>query len=112
MPVESVSFGEIIVNGKTYYSDIVISWDDKVQLLEKTHIIGPSLIKKVLERKPESIVVGVGLEGTVKIHPAVKVALKKRKINLFIDNTSNAAEIFNALQGQRRKVTGIMHVTL
>lgn len=112
MPIDSISFGEITIKGKTYYSDVVVTSEDRVSLLEKTHIISPSLVRKILEKRPDSIVVGVGLEGTVHIHPAVKAALKKKNIRLFVDNTENAVEIFNALQGQRKKVAGIMHITL
>ena len=110
--IESLEYGEIVLEGKTYYSDMIISWDGMKEMLAKTHCLTLDELKSVLKRKPEAIVIGVGLEGTVKIHPEISSLLKKRKISLFVDRTINAKEIYNAFHQVGKKVIAIIHVTL
>ena len=110
--IDAVAYGEMVIEGRTYYSDLVVWCEGKPALLEKTHLIDLSLLEKIMKKKPETVVIGIGLEGTVKIDPKVRERLKKEKIGLFIDKTENAVEIFNAFVSQGKKVVGIMHVTL
>jgi len=110
--INSIKYGEIQIDKKTYYSDMLLFWDGKKALLEKTHIIDLNLLEKILKKRPDSIVIGVGLEGTVKLGPGIREVLKKAKVKLFIDKTLNAMEIYNALQAQGKRVAAIIHATL
>lgn len=113
MPViDSLKYGEVAVEGRTYYSDMIIWWDSKLEYLEKTHTFPEAFLRKLLKRKPQAVVVGTGLEGTVKILPGVRELAKKRKVKLFVDRTGNAVEIFNGLLANKKKVVAILHVTL
>lgn len=110
--IDKVSYGEISIGGKTYYSDLVIWWSGKVALLPKTHLIDPPLLKKILKPETEILLIGLGLEGTVRILPSVEEELKKKKIKLLLDKTENALEIFNGLAILGKKIIAVMHVTL
>lgn len=112
MTIEAVAYGEIVLQGKTYYSDVVVWWNGRKALLEKTHIIDLTLLERILKPKPEALVIGVGLEGSVRILPEVREQLKKRGIKLFMDKTRNAVDIYNGLLAQGKKAVAIMHVTL
>ncbi|MBL7160741.1 MAG: hypothetical protein ISS93_02725 [Candidatus Aenigmarchaeota archaeon] len=108
----SVKYGEISVDGKDYYSDLVVPWEGKPSLLMKTHTLDVVLLKRLLKKQPEAFVVGIGLEGTVKILAEFRKLLEKQKVKLYVDRTENAIDIFNALQQQGKRVIGILHVTL
>ena len=110
--IDRVSYGEIVVDGKTCYSDLVVWWDGKKSLLPKTHLIGLPLIETLLKKNPNSIVIGTGIEGTVKFLPKVRQTLKKKKVSLFVDQSENAAEIFNGLISRGKKAVAVIHVTL
>ena len=110
--ITDLKYGEIGILGKTIYSDVVVWWDGKNALLTKTHKITLPLMETVIKKKPESVVIGVGLEGTVHISPAAAEKLKEKGIRLFVDRTENAIEIYNAFEQIGKKVAGIFHVTL
>jgi hypothetical protein len=110
--IDSVSYGEIVIQGKTYYSDMVLWWNGENALLEKTHIIDTPLLEKILKKGPDSVVVGTGIKGTVKILPGVREKLEKRHVKLFVDKTGNAAEIYNGLVACGKRPAAVMHVTL
>lgn len=110
--IQEIKYGEILLNDKTYYSDMVVWWDNKKKMLEKTHIVDLDLLKRILEEKPDCLVIGVGLEGTMKIDPKAKQVLEKNQVPVFVEKTLKAMEIYNAFLDQGKKVVGIMHVTL
>lgn len=110
--IESVEFGEILIGGKTYYSDVVVWKEGKPGLLPKTHLVDLNLLRQLLKKKPDCVVIGVGLRGTVKILPEVRELLEGRRTALFLDRTENALQIYNGLLCLGRNPAGIMHVTL
>ena len=65
--IDALKFGEITVDGKTYYSDVVITQAGKVQLIEKTHQFGVGHLEMVLGGKAPIVVIGTGLRGMVKV---------------------------------------------
>jgi len=110
--IDSVKYGEIKIEGKTYYSDMVVWWDKRKAMIKKSHILNFSLAMKLLKRKPEAIVVGIGLKGTVHILPEFLEKLEDKKIKLFVDKTDNAVDIYNALLKEGKKVVAVLHVSL
>jgi len=111
MPIDSVTHGEVVIDGKTYYSDMIIWWDSQHEFIAKTHILDLEILEKLLKRKPEAIVVGIGIKGSVKTSPQFTEEAEK-KTRLFIDRTENAADIFNGLVLEGKKAVAILHVTL
>lgn len=109
--IEGVSFGEIKIKGKIYYSDIVIDWKGNVELREKSHIFDINEFFKLLKRKPEIIVVGNGFYKMVKISKEVIDISEKRGIRIFEESTPKAIEIFNAFVNEGKRVIGIIHTT-
>ncbi len=109
--IDGVKFGELEIDGKIYYSDMVVWWDGKIEFRKKSHIFGMPEFKKVLKRKPNAIVIGTGLAGIVKVSNDVKKIIKSKKIKLFVDVSSNAVDIFNGLVKTGKKAVAIIHTT-
>jgi hypothetical protein len=109
--IESVSFGEIRVDGKDYYSDVVVWWDGKVDIVRKTHQFGMSELLNLLRKKPQAVVVGTGLEGSVEVLKEVEQEMEDRGLPLFVEKTLNAFEVFNGLASEGKKAVAFVHVT-
>ncbi|MBI4181923.1 MAG: hypothetical protein HY520_03075 [Candidatus Aenigmarchaeota archaeon] len=110
--VDQVSYGEIVLDGKTYYSDMVVWWDGKADYLEKLHLLGFGLLLKLLKREPQAIVIGTGMQGSVKILPEFTQKAEEKGVKLFVDRTENATDIFNGLIARNKRAVAVLHVTL
>ena len=82
MNIDSVKYGEITINNKTIYSDVILSWKGKVDLIPKTHQLGFSLALSLVKDHPDAVVVGVGLKGTVTLLEEFSAKLEEEKGNL------------------------------
>jgi hypothetical protein len=109
--IDGVKFGELIVDGKIYYSDMIVWWDGDIEFRKKSHVFAMPEFKKVLRRKPNAIVIGTGIVGIVKVPDDVRKITKGKKIKLFIDVSSNAIDIFNGLVKTSKKAVAIIHTT-
>jgi len=109
--INSTSFGEVEINKKIYYSDMVVWWDNKLDFLPKKHVIGAGDIEKLLTRKPYAIVIGVGQVGGVRITEKAKKLAKDNNVKLFIDESEDAIDIFNGLVDSGKRAVAIIHST-
>ena len=110
--IDSYQFGEIVISGKKYLSDVIIFHDRVVDnWWRKTgHELCPDDITVVLEEKPEVLVVGTGISGLMKVLPKVEEIALTQGIELIIDTTDNACNIYNRLSHSRRSVAAF-HIT-
>ena len=110
--IDSYSFGRIVIDGKKYTKDLIIYPDrvDDSWWREEGHKLSISDIKKVLEKKPEVLVVGQGSPGLMKVLPETKQRLEKESIELLIRPTKEACGIYNRLSPSR-KVIALLHLT-
>lgn len=113
--IESYDFGVMVVNGKRYTSDLIVSpekvlggWWRRVG-----HEICLEDLKEVLSCSPlpEVLVVGTGYSGLVKVLPEVEKALKERGIALIAQPTRDAYKTFNELLRAGKRVVGAFHLT-
>jgi hypothetical protein len=107
--IESVDFGEIKIDGKTYYSDLIIWWDGKIEFKEKFHIFDHNLFFEIAKRVPEIIVIGDGVMDKVKIDEDVWDLAERKNIELFVERSKKAAEMFNGFISDKRKAVIIIH---
>jgi hypothetical protein len=110
--IDSIKFGEIRIDGKDYYSDVVVWWDGKIELVVKKHQFGMSELLNLLKKKPEVVVLGTGVESCVEILEEVQQEMENRGIMLFVENSRNAIEIFNGLVSEGKKAVAFIHATL
>ncbi len=109
--IDGTTFGEISINGKTYFSDMTVFWDGRLAFRSKDHVLEMGEFMKVLKAGPSMVVVGAGQEGVLKVASEVAEWAKEKGVTIYAENTPKAVEMFNAFAGSGRKVVGIFHVT-
>ena len=109
--IDSTSFGEVSVNGKTYYSDMTVWWDGKAEMRNKSHELGVEEMAKLLKREPEAVVIGTGQQGVMKLLPKAAELAEQAEVDVFQDISPKAAKIFNGLIAQGKKAVAVIHAT-
>ncbi len=111
--IDDFKFGEMTIDGKTYYSDVMVWWDGKVELVEKPerHELGINELAMLMQGGPDIIVIGRGGESIIKILPEFRQACRDKKIKLYSDPTPKAVEFFNGLCAQDKHVAAFFHMT-
>jgi hypothetical protein len=110
MKIDGTHFGSMIVDGKKYENDLVLSWDGEVSERVKSHEFSKKELLNIIQKDPEVIIVGTGQSGLCKIDPSAEVEAKLNGIELISLFTPKAAEEFNKLV-KRKKVIGVFHLT-
>ena len=118
--IEEYKFGSIIINGKIYDYDVEVRWTGEILKWwrKEGHIVNVEDIKRAVEQNPNTIVVGTGESGLVKVSEAAKNFIKEKGIELIIDVTEQATKTFNIIneeseeeEGEQNKVIGLFHLT-
>jgi len=110
--IDSYHFGEIVIDGRKYSSDVVI-FPDRVRhnWRRKTgHELCLQDIAEVMAEDPEVLIVGTGASGLVKVLPEVEEAAQARRIKLIVATTDEACHTFNQLSHSQRLVAAL-HLT-
>lgn len=111
--IDSFRFGEIIIDGKAYHSDVYVFWDGEVKEFETStrHLFSMDELSFVLKKKPEAVVIGTGDSGFFKISDEVRVTLRENRIELVEALTREAIKKFNELVEADKRVVAYMHIT-
>ena len=118
--IEDYQFGSITVDGETHNHDVQVFWTGDVfdWWRKESHVVDVEDIIDVVEQNPESIVIGTGQGGMMKVTEAAKKFIEGRGIKLFIDHTEQAIKTFNIRKedsreenGKPEKVIGLFHLT-
>jgi len=110
--IDSYAFGKIVVNGRTYTSDIII-FSNRIKgnwWRREGHRLHLEDIEEVVNEKPEVIIVGRGYSGLMEIPRETADHLKAKGIELIAENTGKATELYNKLS-KSRKVVAALHLT-
>ena len=108
--IDSTSFGEICIDGKTHYADVVVCWDGTIEHVPKDHIFGLDDFFSLARKKPDMIIIGIGQSGSVKIPEHVHAVAEEKNIPLYIEQSPKATEIFNAFLKDGKKAVALIHV--
>lgn len=114
MAIEKYEFGEICVDGVTYYSDVIIYPDrvDSSWWRKEGHKLQSADLQEVVAAAPEVLVVGTGYSGCMQVLPETQKFLKRAGIELVAAPTELACRRFNALRGKRQqRVVAALHLT-
>ena len=112
MNIEHYSFGRITIDGKTYTSDVVIC-PDKVNASwwrKAGHNLEVADLAEVIIANPEVLVIGTGATGLMKVPKETISHLESKGIEVHIERTEKAVELFNKLQ-KDKKVIAALHLT-
>ena len=110
--IDSYHFGEMVINGKKYSSDVVI-FADRVRdnWWRKTgHELCLGDIAEVITENPEVLLVGTGASGLMKVLPEVEEVAQVQGIRLIVENTDRACNTYNQLSHSQRLVAAL-HLT-
>lgn len=101
--IEHYSFGKIIIDGQTYTSDVIILEDTILDdwWRDQGHVLNPQDLQKVYEKSPDTLVVGTGAYGRMKVPEKTRSDIENKGINLIVEKTEDAVQTFNELQGSR-----------
>jgi len=110
--IDSYSFGQIVVNGKRYTSDIII-FQNRIKdnwWRKEGHSIDVEELKEVIQEKPKILVIGTGYFRFVKVPVEVKEYVKSNGIELITQSTRDACKTFNTLLKSGKKVVAALHL--
>ena len=111
--IESYKFGEIIINGKKYSSDLIIfedyiydSWWRK-----EGHNLCIEDIKEIINKKPDVLIIGTGSFGLMKVPKELIEKIKSSGIKqVIVKKTGEAYTEYNKLY-KTNKIIAAFHLT-
>jgi hypothetical protein len=109
--IQKYEFGSIVIDGKTYTSDVIV-FPDRVRdrwWRKEGHRLDVDDLEEVLEFRPEVLVVGTGYSGLMEVPEETLRYLEMKNIEVHVAPTREAVRIFNGLEG--RRVVGAFHLT-
>jgi len=110
--IDSYDFGRIVINGRTYTSDVII-FPNRVKdewWRREGHRLHIEDIEEVIEERPEVLVVGRGYSGLMEVPKEIADYLRSRRIELIAEDTKKASEIYNKLS-KSKKIVAALHLT-
>lgn len=110
--IESYRFGQIVINGQKYTSDVII-FPDRVKgdwRRADSHKLTLEDATAIIDENPEILLVGTGASGMMRVLPEVVRAVEARNIQLIMQPTSEACETYNQLS-RVQKVVAVLHLT-
>jgi len=111
--IESCSFGTLVVDGKTYTSDLIIYPDGRVEdqwWRKNGHRLSAGDIGKLIRAEPEVIVAGTGVSGRMRPAPNLEKKLSEKGIRFLTAPNSEAMKTYNELLFVK-KVGACFHLT-
>ncbi|RLI22559.1 hypothetical protein DRO54_00805 [Candidatus Bathyarchaeota archaeon] len=111
--IESYGFGRIVINGKSYSSDIIIV-GEKVKAdwwRKEGHRLHIEDLKEIVNKDIDFLVVGTGYFGLMKVPDEVKRFLAEKGIEVIVQKTAEACKTFNKLMNSKKKVAAALHLT-
>ncbi len=112
MNIDSYTFGEIVIDGKTYKSDVIV-FEKKVKenwWRKEGHKLLIEDLQEVIKHNPKTIIIGTGYSGMMKVATETINLLKSKKIDLIYKPTSEAIKIFNSYEN-KSSIIGAFHLT-
>jgi len=110
--IDSYEFGEIIIDGKSYTSDVIIYPDriDDKWWRKEGHKLQVEDIKEVMNAKPEVLIVGTGYSGFLEVASRTKHFLETNGVELIVANTKKACQKYNE-RSKTKRVVAAFHLT-
>ncbi|WP_457571275.1 Mth938-like domain-containing protein [Desulfovulcanus sp.] len=111
--IEKYSFGQIVVDGKRYTTDLKIIKGQVVPnwYRKKGHLVFLEDIEDIIQAKPRIIIIGKGKPGLLRVDDSLKKFLEKQGISLIEQKTAQAVLTFNELYLEKEPVAAGFHLT-
>ncbi len=113
MRIDSYTFGTIVIDGKTYTSDVIIYHDevDASWWRNESHRLQASDIRKALDAQPDILIIGTGYAGVMSVPREVASFIAAQGIDVRIEKTTRAVELYNSLGETKHYVIAALHIT-
>jgi len=111
--IDTSSFGLIVIDGKTYRSDLILHPDGRVDdawWRKRGHRLSFDDIDVLVASRPEVIIVGTGVNGLLKPNSRLAEMLAEKGIELIPLPNQEAVSRFNELSAKKR-VGACFHLT-
>ena len=117
MHIEKTAFGSITIDGQTFDHDVVMQRSGKIIKRKKSlskkhfgtsHTLSKEEIEFIFEADCESLIIGTGQYGRVKLSAEAADFLKEKHCQIKTAPTPQAIELFNS---DTTKKIGLFHVT-
>lgn len=112
MKIDHYSFGRIIINGKTYTSDVII-FPDIVKpswwRLEG-HLLQIPDLKDIVNAAPSVLIIGTGFYGAMQVPEKTINYLRSMGIDVQVHNSAKAVELYNKIASERH-IVAALHLT-
>lgn len=119
-PIEAFSWGRFTINGEIHSEagegvgkDIcIIDGQVSAWAARKGHRLKPKMVACILDRQIDTLVIGNGVNGAIKVSKKTKKTIEGHGIQtLIIKKTPEACQVYNALTRQGKKVALLAHGT-
>jgi len=116
--IDKIKWGNVWVEEKKYHQVLIVG--EKVlereggklrDLFGTTHRIGEWEEKLLLSKNPEVILIAHGWSGVLKVKSDFKDQVLKKGIELKVVLTGQAAEEYNRLMAEGKRVNALIHTT-
>jgi hypothetical protein len=110
--IESYSFGYIVIDGKSYTSDVVIYADrvDDSWWRKRGHLLTLEDLKGVIAEGTKTLIIGTGRSGLMRVPPETLQYLTSRGFEVIVENTGDACQSYNRLS-QQGPVIAALHLS-
>jgi hypothetical protein len=112
MSIESYRFGQIVVDGESYTSDVVI-FPDHVQAnwwRQRGHRLTPEDLEGVVQSEARTLVIGTGARGLMRVPQETLDLLNAEGFEVIVEKTSEAWQTYNRLS-ERGEVIAALHLS-
>lgn len=112
MKIDSYSFGRIVINGKTYTSDVIIypNRGDAAWRRKEGHLFQLADVAEALQAKPDVLVIGTGYSGVMRVPRETVDRIAGQGVEVKVERTAKAVEVYNDLEGAKT-VIAALHLT-
>ena len=110
--IESYEFGRVVIDGKTYTADVIVTPDGvKEQWWRKEgHSLYPEDLECVLTAEIEVVIIGCGAYGVLKVPEDTRTWLAQKGIDLIALPTPAASKRYNEISESAKVIAGL-HLT-
>ncbi|MBI5639784.1 MAG: hypothetical protein HZA17_05095 [Nitrospirae bacterium] len=112
MHIDSYSFGKIVIDNKTYTSDVIVYPDriDSSWWRKEGHNLQKVDLAEVINSRPDILIIGTGNLGVMHVPESTITFLESHGIQVHIAKTDRAVELFNS-RPTEKTVIGAFHLT-
>lgn len=110
--IASYRFGEIVIDGQRYSSDVII-YPDRVDgkwWRQEGHWLVPEDLPEVLRDPPQVLVIGQGSMARMDVPTETRRTLQDAGMQVIAEPTERACKTYNRLRAKKR-VVAALHLT-